>query len=431
MHDPERGCDLPNLAEFPLFLLNNQQAVHSEHATTMYEDVIQNPVTGRYIRRRFSMCWAAAGRAPTECDDEILQALISIARNENGFTERRLTVSRPEIFRMMGWSHNGRNLAKVEDAILLWEKVIFTYDSAWIDYGSGTVHNLRFAFLGGTDTQTDDDQHIRKFEIEWTGRIFEALQRGPYRDLDMKLYCRLRGVAKRMYRYIGRFGEATKPYQIYDLKDFASGAVGLTARTVDRIAELKRTLNKGFATLEAEGYIMPDLPDFRYRKKAAGKWDLHIRLAGESTDQPQLVDDDKVEALRRYGVTLAKARDLVQRFPDRIYPMIELMLAQKKPPRNRAGWLVRAIEQGYAPPEEVKALASPAPPRPVDPDLRALHFIDKLSEEERRRLQSEADVLYKDRIEEAATKSMESVRGTSIAATRKQALIDYVKNSKF
>lgn len=422
------GRDEPNLATFPAFLLTGQ-TLPAGTTSMSFEDTVQNPVTGRFIRRRYTISCKGCDRLPGELDDEVLMGIIKLGYLKNDLREQTFTVTRSEIFEALEWQHRtGRYYTQISEALSLWRDIKLTYEGAWFNQVTGTHHDVEFQYLGDVITERDDDNRIVSYEITWDRVIFHLLKGSVLREIDLGLYCRLNSAAKRIYRLLNCFGSRTEPV-IYDLKQFAITYIGLSKNLEHDVGRIKRALLPSFEALEREGFILPDTHANRYRKRGVGKWDVYIRIADQtrpalpapSLKTPTLDDHPLVHELTNRGVSLIKSRALVEKHtPDYISDWIARtdLMADHEFKKDRASTLVWAIRDDpptfgrVAKKQQSLSYHAPVPETPKD---QVEDYLEGLTPQQRKDLQKHANVKHASTLEEVKKELIGSGRSEEYA----------------
>src|SRR5262245_31285881 len=125
---PNDGKDEMNLAEFPLCALAHR--LRPDVKTLHFEDRPWDKSRNDWITRRLTITGSDAFGLPTERDDEVLLGLIQLTR-QRGFAERKVSFTRHELLRLLGWRGTTRNYARVEESLNRWTGVTLYYDNAW------------------------------------------------------------------------------------------------------------------------------------------------------------------------------------------------------------------------------------------------------------------------------------------------------------
>ncbi len=254
------GRDEMNLAEFPITLLTDR--VPKDQKEAVYQDEIFDERTGRTLARKLTIQAGNYGLT-TAVDDEIIIALIQLTKKHSNFTERKVTFSRLELIRWLGWPSHGASYERILLSLQKWTSVYLQYENAWRDNRKKAWTTKGFHIIESfelNDSRTSGEQlDLIPSYIIWGEDIFESFQAGYLKPLDYDLCIGLsNSTAKRMYRFLDkRFHH--KPDWTFDLKELAHEHIGL-GRHYEGPAHLKRNLQPAIAELEKAGFLDP-LPD--------------------------------------------------------------------------------------------------------------------------------------------------------------------------
>ena len=288
--------------------------------------------------------------------------------------------SRYELIRLLGWSDKGANYKRIEQSLNRWMRVTLDYQNAWWDKKAQSYVTEKFHVL----------EHVRIYESEkknktkrqtilpfssftWNKIVFQSFHAGFLKQIDFVMFLSMKqATARRMYRFLDKRFYKTNRLEV-DLYEFAFNHVGLTASSCQVKAKngdyhisqskIREKLTAGIEELEAVGYIKPANKEQRYNTQQRGKWKIIFELQ-EKPSSPsaaplltQTSENSLIKQLIERGITASIAEQLTENHPrERIEAKMEIqdwMSENKsgKPVANPAGWLVKAIEDDYAPPK--------------------------------------------------------------------------------
>lgn len=415
------GRDELNLAEFPLAAIADR--VPNNQKTLVFEDRIFDSGKSEMITRRLTISASDKYGLPTSLDDEVILGLIQLTK-QNRFADRKVNFSRYQLIQILGWRHEGRSYERLEKSLKRWVGVTLYYDKAWWDKDAQSWVDEDFHILEKV-TLYDQERRLKQLRSDkaepplssftWNDVVFRSFKSGYLKALDLNVFRSLEyAAAKRMYRFLDkRFYH--KPRWEFDLHEFACEHVGLS-RNYDT-GQLKRRLQPAIEELEKVGFLEQLSAAQRYVKIARGEW----RVIFIQKVKPQAIDakDDAfavVQQLVDEGVTPSVAADLAREYPrELIETQIEVLHRLQKAKgaslRNPAGYLVKSIREGFAPPKKLAwekkhtAVVQAEPPRTttsepapdseadaVEQYLRSLEA-KELAELERRALRNATSVL--------------------------------------
>jgi hypothetical protein len=360
------GKDELNLAEFPIAALSNR--VDQDTKTIVFEDSTFDQASGQIIKRSLTITASDAFGLPTASDDEVLLGLIQLTR-QAGFTSPKIYFTPYKLMQILGWQPTTKNYRRLSDALNRWLGVSLFYDNAWRDRRSGQWVDQKFHFLDNVSIHKSGQKSLDGPQgyswIKWNEVVFKSFQSGNLKALDFQTYTQLESaIAKRMYRFLDkRFYRRNR--LVFDLERFAFDKLGLP-RSYNDIAQLKRRLLPGILELEKVGFLRALPAKQRFSKTRIGVWEVIFERFVEESAQADLpIDVDALSPLEGrligHGVSKSQAEKLVSEFEESEIETqidaLEYQIATKpeKAPDNRAGWLVKAISDSYAPPRGYKS----------------------------------------------------------------------------
>jgi hypothetical protein len=389
------GRDEMNLAEFPITLLTRR--VPKDQKEAVYQDEIFDERTGRTLARKLTIQAGNYGLT-TANDDEVIIALIQLTKQNSNFTKRKVTFTRLELIKLLGWPTHGASYDRILLSLQKWTSVYLQYENAWRDNRSKAWTTKGFHIIEAfelNDSRNSGEQFdLIPSYIIWGEDIFESFQAGYLKPLDYDLCMGLsNSTAKRMYRFLDkRFYHS--PDWTFDLKELAHEHIGL-GRHYEGPAHLKRNLMPAIKELESVGFLEPLSQSERFPNEGTS-W--RVRLTQKLPASPPLaVPDDDVKAeppplvaeLTKRDVTQATAEALVRQYPtEEIAAKLEVFdwLVEKQDKRvakSPAGYLVMSIQKDYATP---KGFVSKAERQRSEAARQAK---ERQAAEERRRKQAE------------------------------------------
>jgi hypothetical protein len=280
------GRDELNLADFPISTLRRQQPEDAEGSKLdqiVYESSVFDPATRRRVPQRVTLTTSSRYGLPTPADENVILALIYIAKRTNDFAEPRVYFSPHQLFQVMRWAANSRSYARLSQVLLRLKSLTILYENAWWD-ASGRKYEVELATGIIAEYRIVKSRVRRKAEdlppsyIHWTPQFFRSLASGNLKKLDLhRLFSLGLPTSQRMYRFLDKRFYSGPELEL-DLRDFACGHLGMTQ--TPNIAEIKRRLAPAIAELERVGYIEPATLEERYVKVRRGIWRVRFRQAG-------------------------------------------------------------------------------------------------------------------------------------------------------
>lgn len=366
------GRDELNLAEFPLTALSHRAPENVKKL--VFTDRIRDQGTGELITRRLTVLASEEFGLPTSLDDDVLVGLIQLTKRSNNFSDRTVAFSRYALIELLGWPDNGQSYARVEESLTRWLGVTLLYEKAWWDKEEKAWVDEHFHIIDNVTLYDLETRARRKRQgntepplssFSWNRVMFRSFQAENVKRLDLKLYFELHHApAKRAFRFLDKRFYRSRRLE-FDLREFACEHVGLS-RKYD-IGKIKEKLEPSLRELEEKHFLEPLRREERYVQVGRGAWRvIFIKCA----DAPKRLTKARAQALERQlwarGVTERTATELVARFPtERIAVKIEVFdwlreNGKERLFRNAPGYLVRSIEEDYAPPSGFETSAARA-----------------------------------------------------------------------
>jgi hypothetical protein len=296
------GRDELNLAEFPISVLQRQQPVTEDglkRDSVTYQASRYDPGTRQRLQQRVVLETNSRYGLPTPADENVVLALLCIAKHTHDFTSPVVSFSPRQLFRIMGWAPNSRSYVRLRDVLRRLKALVIRYENSWWDiegrgyeaeFATGIISEYELArrtgrsaagsqddLLPQSDRSTVSVRPRAKSWVRWAPHFQQSLSKGNLKKLDLERLFSLRlPTSQRIYRFLDkRFYPRHEPPALeMDLQDFACGHIGLTQ--VSNVAELKRRLAPAIAELEAIGFIAPAKPNTRYCKVRAGVWRIRF-----------------------------------------------------------------------------------------------------------------------------------------------------------
>ena len=368
-----------NVEEWPLFQLGR-----SKNDSSRVEHTVKGE-DGSELQQRLEVSAPGKYRLPGRFDYDVYSAVLELLEIRGGMPEDgTLSFSLHELILIMGIEPSGRTYEEVKRSLRRIAATVLESDNAFWSRGqqrhiSDTFNlwNVRF------DSVSDKNGTGSRHEIEF-GKLFRRSFEEHYlRGLDIEFFWALDSpVAKRLYRLVDlkRDGASSWETDLFDLqRRIPLGPYGYVSKIKEKLRAAHGELQgKGFlsgVSYEGKSGVVYEIAAaFRDRRKG-------LELAGTREDFIA------IKLLTESGVRGDVARDLVAKHGPGICTRYANALPYQQSLRNPAGWLRRAIEDGYevqsAPPaqetlsapervEETEGVHVSSPPPSPDPEARDL-----------------------------------------------------------
>ena len=307
-----RGRDELNLIDFPIGTLQYQQPTDSQGkrpdelvcVVDSFDPDLDEIVPRKLVRRTSSR-----HGFPTPVEDEVLVGLLTLTRIKNNFKAPRIEFRNGELFKLMGWPHNGTSGTRLSVALDRLTGLTLKYENSWTTDDGAFVKEFTTGLLESykitRQTRGRRSRNGEKSWIQWTSEVFADIQRGNVKALNTDEFFSLeKPVSQRMYRFLDKH-LTQYPHFEMDLATFASH-IGLSETR--HVGKIKERLAPGLAELESlPGFIRRAEPDQRYRKRGPGDWLILFHRPTEPQPIPS-------SSLKRPLAATDEAANLVKEF---------------------------------------------------------------------------------------------------------------------
>jgi hypothetical protein len=396
------GKDEMNLAEFPFASLRKQG---DDRETIVYEGWATDEQGRRYQQK-----WIVRGLAeiglPTEYDERVFVALMAVTATQ-GFESRKVSFSMYQILKIMGVGDRQKDYENLERALeRLVGVTISSKDSFWDNekkkrITTATAFHIIDKFWlrhRELDEEVREEEGVAAY-ITWGEDIWRSFQAGYLKSLDLQFFYSLESpLARRLYRFLDKRMQYRDQYEI-DIFEL-SNRLGMVRYRWP--ADVKAKLQPAFHELMATGFLLsaevvkvssytrvhfvrapreapdlalgslpPELPArpvraSRSRREPAGalpapRLPAPDESAAEPASQPTrplpgAQADDPAALLIGLGLSPQIAQRLARRYRaehllEKIDYLAFLQATQPQQVKNPRGWLRRAIEEDYGPPD--------------------------------------------------------------------------------
>jgi hypothetical protein len=368
-HEPasrEGYRDELNFAEFPLASLSS--TVPRGVKTLEFSDQIFDKSRNDYVTRKLTITASDKYGLPTAMDDEVILGLIQLTALAD-HVDRKVLFTRYELLRLLNWTDDTRNYARLKQSLNRWLGVTLYYDHAWWSkeeqsWVSEGFHVLEQVTILDNERRRrrtkEGGQDAGKSFFVWNDVVFNSFKAGYLKQLDFDFYKRLESaIAKRMYRFLDKRFYRSSRLEC-DLRTFACEHIGLGKGYHN--GELKRVLSPAIAELEEQGFLKPLPADERFVRKARGEWSaVFIRGAAKKAEPVAIENLGLVQELVDRGLNPPSARRLVEgtdeaKVREKV-SMFDWLVGRKdvRVKRNPAGFLYRAISEDFQLPKDYVA----------------------------------------------------------------------------
>lgn len=361
----KEGRDEMNLIEFPL-------AAIAERLPPETKQLVFESTAGDGTIRRLTISGSSAFGLPTAKDDEVLVALMQLAKLQ-GFRSEKVAFSRYQILQVLGWPISGQSYERVDLAVNRWVGVTYYWENSWWDKAAESWVDEKFGILDNAEMYDREKWSKRAKSgqvplplswVKWNEVVYRSFCSGYIKYLDMDVYRALKlPLAKRLYRYLDKHFYRKGTLR-FDIQRLAREKLGLLGEYDN--ANLKRILYPAIQELENTWDLDKVSREERFSSPRRGVCEVVFvkrRGAAESGRDPLPEPSALERELLSRGVGAKVAAELVALKPEaEIREKVELhdWLVMKRDPRiakNPAGFLTSAIRDNYPLPKGFETTA--------------------------------------------------------------------------
>ena len=225
---------------------------------------------------------------PTEFAERVMIALLHIS-SQNNFQSRKVYFTVYRILKTLGLTINNRNYKQVEDALDRLVAVTVFNDNAWYDKNKKKRIKTknRFHIIDRVFMRSEDDEENEESFIIWGDRIWESVQAGYLKYIDLDFYYSLQlPLSRRLYRFLDKMMAYQDSYQI----DIHALQNKLGMAPVGYPSRLKRPIQKAANELIERGWL-GEIEFFRVGNYTRVRFSKHTSVPV----QMNLIDEPNTE----------------------------------------------------------------------------------------------------------------------------------------
>jgi len=356
-----------NLEEYPLFAVKTR----NRHENQVVFERRRQGEHGTELVQRWEVEPPAKLGMPGPFDQDVYLAVLQLLERRGGMPRNgQLDFSLYELRDILGWSTSGNTYEKIRQSLRRISSTTLTSENAFYSkaeerFLSDTFQIWTVHFSRTTRGTTTKERHTLRFHPIFIRNYMAQYLKG----LDPGFYWRLPSpLAKRLYRLIDHQRNGGLAWHT----DLSALRQQVPLPNYSYPSEIKRILAPAHAELTERGFLAKVL----YGGKTDVSYEISSEFARRQKARELSGDPGELFAIERLvseGLRGDVARDLVARHgSDRCLHYADALISQRGI-RSRAGWLRRAIEDGYELPDtlplpEPSADTSPPafPERSVD-----------------------------------------------------------------
>jgi plasmid replication initiation protein len=389
------GKDEMNLAVFPIAALSVR--VPKNVKALKFQDTIQGE-GGKMVKRQWTVQGGGECGLPTAGDEDVYVALMELTRQQ-GFTDRKVTFSRYELAKRLGWSPCGKTYSRLEQALIRLANVNIHASNAFWDNAKRSYVTVSFSLIQEYQLYDEKPRKGEKLRSEppssffmWTDRLFESFKSGYIKFLDTELYFKLQSAtARRLFRYLDKKFGRDHHFAI-DIFKLAHEHLGIS-RNFKYVSQIVQQMRSALDDLQRNRYLKSwevrervisfvRVPSEEYEQEVGEELvdglpfeeaALTIEVASDEDSKEAALAEELLEALVKRGVMRRRAASIVRaNAPNRLGQVADtiayfdwLMQNGRKRVDNPAGFLVALINDELpvsfvAPPQESASAADAA-----------------------------------------------------------------------
>jgi hypothetical protein len=375
-HTPQRPTEdtfvraESNLEEYPLFAVKSR----NRHENQLVFERRRQGEGGTELVQRWEVEPPAKLGMPGPFDQDVYLAVLELLERRGGMARNgELDFSLYELRDILGWSTSGNTYEKIRQSLRRISSTTLTSENAFYSkaeerFLSDTFQIWTVHFSRTTQGKTTRERHTLRFHPIFIRNYMAQYLKG----LDAHFYWRLPSpLSKRLYRLIDhqRNGGIRWQTELFALRQ------QVPLPNYSYPSQIKRILAPAHEELKERGFLQ----GVTYEGKLDVSYEISPEFARRQKARELSGDLGELFAIERLvseGLRGDVARDLVARHGSRRCLHYADALITQRGIRNRAGWLRRAIENGYELPDTLplpeKTLPeTPSSPLPVGSDKEA------------------------------------------------------------
>jgi hypothetical protein len=353
-----------NFEDHPYFTVGNQRA---SDGVIQYSSTIRTR-DGQELKQTWTVRAVQGLGLPGTLDQDVYVALLQLIEQRGEIAEDGwISFSLYELVQLLRRTHGGRDYRQIKESLDRLSGTIIQSKNAFYRKHTKSYLDDTFHLLDRVQHSESTDGSGRRADKTWvklSDYFVESYKANYLKGLDADFYWSLSSsVAKRLYRFVDKKRNNQRRWEVdlFSLRD------RIPLSPYKYPSKIREKLAPAHEELKQKGF----LERVTHRKTVEGShlvcYEIH---EGFSSRRPTLQLEPSpevaiaVERLRVEGLRVDVARDLIARHgPERCLRYAEALPFQKNL-RNRAGWLRRAIEDGFEldlPPARAGALPNGSP----------------------------------------------------------------------
>jgi hypothetical protein len=336
-----------NFEDHPYFTVGNQR---SGEGILRYSSTIRTR-DGQELKQTWMVRAVQGLGLPGTLDQDVYVALLQIIDRQGGVPDNGwISFSLYELMQLLHRTHGGRDYRQIKESLERLAGTIIQSKNAFYRKSTKSYLDDTFHLLERVQHAESTDGSGKRGERTWvklSEYFVDSYNANYLKGLDADFYWSLNSsVAKRLYRFVDKKRNQQRRWEVdlFSLRDrIPLSSYKYPSKIREKLEPAHDELtHKGFfervtyrKTVEGDNLVCYEIAEgFSNRRPA-------VQL--EATPEVRIA----VERLRAEGLRSDAAEDLVYRHgPERCLRYAEAVTFRKNV-RNRAGWVRKAIENGY------------------------------------------------------------------------------------
>jgi plasmid replication initiation protein len=336
-----------NFEDHPYFTVGNQR---SGEGILRYSSTIRTR-DGQELKQTWTVRAVQGLGLPGTLDQDVYVALLQIIDRQGGVPEDGwISFSLYELMRLLRRTHGGRDYRQIKESLERLSGTVIQSKNAFYRKSTKSYLDDTFHLLERVQHSESTDGSGKRGERTWvqlSGYFVDSYNANYLKGLDADFYWSLNSsVAKRLYRFVDKKRNQQRRWEVdlFSLRD------RIPLSPYKYPSKIREKLEPAHEELTHKGFF----ERVTYRKTSEGDNLVCYEIADDFSNRRPAVQLDAtpevriaVERLKAEGLRSDAAEDLVYRHgPERCLRYAEAVTFRKNV-RNRAGWVRKAIENGY------------------------------------------------------------------------------------
>ena len=336
-----------NFEDHPYFTVGNQR---SGEGILRYSSTIRTR-DGQELNQTWTVRAVQGLGLPGTLDQDVYVALLQIIDRQGGVPDDGwISFSLYELMQLLRRTHGGRDYRQIKESLERLAGTIIQSKNAFYRKSTKSYLDDTFHLLERVQHSESTDGSGKRGERTWvqlSGYFVDSYNANYLKGLDSEFYWSLNSsVAKRLYRFVDKKRNQQRRWEVdlFSLRD------RIPLSSYKYPSKIREKLEPAHEELTHKGFF----ERVTYRKTADGDNLVCYEIAGDFSNRRPAVELEAtpevriaVERLKAEGLRSDAAEDLVHRHgPERCLRYAEAVTFRKNV-RNRAGWVRKAIENGY------------------------------------------------------------------------------------